>query len=52
MAQQAARTAKGRERPLLDGGDPKLILDELDVDDFSMTGSGPDDVDEIIEHLT
>lgn len=64
VAQQAARTAKGRERPLLDGGDPKLILDELfevrdplyrEIADLVVETDGrkvKSVVDEIIEHLT
>ena len=64
VAQQAARTARGRERPLLDGGDPKRILEELfevrdplyrEIADLVVETDGrkvKSVVDEIIEHLT
>ena len=64
VKQQVTRTAKGRERPLLEGGDPQRILEELfeqrdplyrEIADLVVETDGrkvKSVVDEIIEHLT
>jgi shikimate kinase len=61
--QQVARTSKGRDRPLLEGGDPREILERLlefrdplyrEVADLIINTDGRkvrSVVDEIIEHL-
>jgi len=61
--QQVSRTARGRERPLLDGGDPREILEGLletrdplyrEIADLVVETDGrkvKSVVDEIIEHL-
>lgn len=64
VRQQVTRTAKGRTRPLLEGGDPQRILEELfekrdplyrEVADLVVETDGrkvKSVVDEIIGHLT
>lgn len=64
VRQQVTRTAKGRKRPLLEGGDPQRILEELfekrdplyrEVADLVVETDGrkvKSVVDEIIGHLT
>ena len=63
VEQQVSRTAKGRERPLLEQGDPRRILEELlatrdplyrEIADLVVETDGrkvKSVVDEIIEHL-
>ena len=62
--QQVSRTARGRERPLLDGGDPRSILEDLlvvrdplyrEIADLVVETDGrkvKSVADEIIEHLS
>ena len=62
--QQVSRTARGRERPLLDGGDPRTILEDLlavrdplyrEIADLVVETDGrkvKSVADEIIDHLS
>ena len=62
--QQVSRTVRGRERPLLDGGDPRAILEELlavrdplyrEIADLIVETDGrkvKSVAEEIIEHVT